>query len=106
MTETLTSKRIIEEEQFRLVKEYPAMIKVYENIAGDCISDVIEPTTGSRLLGDPHDIIQHLPKNRNAVPKSIAYLDVLEGCSQPVAVLQSYRKNRKYSMYRRRLVRK
>lgn len=97
MSTKLTAASIIEEEQFKMVKEYPAVVRVYENIAGDTIGEIFETTSGSLVQSGPSILLAKMPKNRDAVVERIEYLDWLESFGPDT--LRSYRKNRKYSEY-------
>jgi hypothetical protein len=91
----LSAAGIICEEQFKLIKEYPAVIRVYENVAGDGLYEVVEKSTGEVMAQGTNGVtLPTLPRNRNKIASKIAYLDFIESCGPDV--VRSYLKNRKY----------
>lgn len=80
----MRAKQLIKEAGFRLVQEYPVVVRVYEDASGLAIREIHEETTGKLIqttsCEDPDKvIIKDLPRNRNQPADRI---ELLENCKK------------------------
>lgn len=76
-TSITDARQFIKEAGFRLVQEYPCIVRVYEDSIGMTIRE-IHAETGECIETRTHDVIERLPRNRNQPAERIELLEILE----------------------------